>query len=154
MNQPISPELLAARAQQKMLKKKRKKTPVKTIKKTAISPTQRKGYVYEQRAATYLRQQGLEILMQNLDDRFGEIDIVARSQNCLVFVEVRQRRSGSHGGAIYSVQTRKQQRIIRTAERFLPSLCHQFFDGITPFCRFDVIAIEGENLTWLKNAFM
>lgn len=154
MNQPISPELLAALAQQKTLKSKRKKTSVKVSKKISISPTQKKGYVYEQRAVTYLRQQGLEILMQNLDDRYGEIDIVARSQNYLVFVEVRQRRSASHGGAIYSIQTRKQQRIIRTAERFLPALCHQFFDGIMPFCRFDVIAIEGEKLTWLKNAFM
>lgn len=154
MNQPISPELLAARAQQKMLKRKRKKTPLKVLKKTTISPTQKRGFVYEQRAATYLRQQGLEILMQNLDDRYGEIDIVARSQNCLIFIEVRQRRSASHGGAIYSVQPRKQQRIIRTAARFLPSLSHQFFDGVTPFCRFDVIAIEGENLIWLKNAFM
>ena len=154
MNQPISPELLAARAQQKMLKRKRKKTPAQVLKKTAISPTQKKGYMYEQRAVDYLRQQGLEILMQNLDDRYGEIDIVARMQNCLIFVEVRQRHSTSHGGAIYSVQPRKQQRIIRTAERFLPSLSQQFFDGNTPFCRFDVIAIEGEKLSWLKNAFM
>lgn len=153
MSQSVSPELLAARAQQRLLKKKRR-TPVATRpKKQRLSPSQQRGHQYEQRAVDYLKQQGLTILLRNLDNHLGEIDIVARSHDYLVFVEVRHRRTDYYGGAIYSVQPDKQQRLKRTALSFLPRLTQHYFNGLTPFCRFDVVAFEGDKIIWLLDAF-
>lgn len=153
MSQSLSPEMLAARAQQVMLSKKTKKTTAAATPSRHLSPTQQRGHQYEKQAIRYLQKQGLHILLHNLDARFGEIDIVARSQNCLVFIEVRQRQSNLYGGALASVQAAKQRRIKRAARYFLPSLSQQFFDGQTPFCRFDVIAIEGQTWHWIRDAF-
>lgn len=151
----MSPEQLAVYAQQKMLRrKKQKKVPSSSKTLTAhTSPTQQRGQAYEQRAVNYLKQQGLIVLLQNLESRSGEIDIVARSTNYLIFVEVRQRTSRLYGGALYSVQRAKQQRIKRTAHYFLPMLCKRYFNDQLPFCRFDVMAIEGDTITWIPDAF-
>lgn len=65
----------------------------------------------------------------------------------LVFVEVRARADASHGGAAASVTARKQQRLIYAAQHYL--LRH----ASPPPCRFDVVAIDGETLTWLQGAF-
>lgn len=65
----------------------------------------------------------------------------------LVFVEVRARAGASHGGAAASVTARKQQRLIYAAQHYL--LCQ----ASPPPCRFDVVAIEGAELTWLQGAF-
>ena len=153
MNQPISPEFLAAQAQQRLLKRKRRVKAAARPKKQRLSPSQQRGHLYEQRAVDYLKLQGLTILLRNLDNPLGEIDIVARSRNDLVFVEVRYRRSNSHGGALYSVQHPKQQRLKRTALSFLPKITQHFFNGITPYCRFDVVAFEGDDIIWLRDAF-
>ena len=151
----MSPEKLAAYAQQKMLSRKKSK---KTNKPACLvmshtSPTQKLGQSYELRAVNYLQQQGLTVLLQNLKSRSGEIDIVARSTKYLIFVEVRQRASSLYGGALYSVQRDKQLRIKRTAQYFLPMLSRRYFNNQLPFCRFDVIAIEGDTITWIPNAF-
>ncbi len=65
----------------------------------------------------------------------------------LVFVEVRARADDSHGGAAASVTSRKQQRLIYAAQRYLQR------HASPPPCRFDVVAIDGDNLTWLQAAF-
>jgi len=65
----------------------------------------------------------------------------------LVFVEVRARADSSHGGAAASVTTQKQQRLIYAAQHYL--LRH----ASPPPCRFDVVAIDGDKLTWLPAAF-
>lgn len=65
----------------------------------------------------------------------------------LVFVEVRARAEASHGGAAASVTARKQQRLIYAAQHYL--LRH----ASPPPCRFDVVAIDGDNLNWLRAAF-
>lgn len=156
MNESSSPEQLARLAQQKMLNRAGHKKPAKraTTMPISASATQQRGQAYEQRAVNYLQERGLNILMQNLESRYGEIDIVARSGEHLVFVEVRQRQHSSYGGAIYSVQADKQRRIKLTAHYFLPMLTRRYFNGILPFCRFDVIAIEGDQINWLTDAFM
>lgn len=148
-----SPEFLAAQAQLRLLRKKPPRKAKKIIKKPQLSPSQQRGQQYEQQAAHYLEQHGLTILLKNLGLALGEIDIVARHEQHLVFIEVRQRRSTAYGGAIYSVQRQKQKRIKQTAVAFLPRLTALYFNGKTPFCRFDVIAIEGETLHWIKDAF-
>lgn len=113
------------------------------------------GDDYEARAAQYLLGQGLHLLAQNFRGKAGEIDLIARDQGCLVFVEVRARNSRQFASAAASVDGRKQRRILRTAQLFLqlhPRL------AILP-CRFDVIAFEPPQsgaraeLRWIRAAF-
>jgi len=97
-----------------------------------------------------LRQQGLNPVAQNYRSRFGEIDLIMRDGATLVFVEVRLRRNADFGGAAASIDARKQQRIIRTAQQYLAALAH------IPPCRFDAVLmddVQGCNTQWLKNAF-
>lgn len=108
----------------------------------------------EDRALAYLQQQGLRLLQRNYRlaggprQRGAEIDLILRDRDgTLVFVEVRARRTGGHGGAASSVSALKQQRIVRAAQHYLMHL------ETLPPCRFDVVAIEGEALLWLPAAF-
>lgn len=120
---------------------------------TDLSPTQRRGLRGESQAERYLISQGMTILARNLHCRTGEIDLVATDGRTLAFVEVRVRRSASYGGAAASVTVRKQQRLRRTADYFLPRLCSAYFDGQMPPCRFDVVSIENGTLHWIQHAF-
>ena len=65
----------------------------------------------------------------------------------LVFVEVRSRRGSGHGGAAASVGPQKRRRLIYAAQHYLMRF------ATPPPCRFDVVAIEGERLQWLRAAF-
>lgn len=105
------------------------------------------GAQAEQRAARYLQQQGLKPVAHNYRGRFGEIDLVMQDGATLVFVEVRLRRSAEFGGAAASIDARKQQRIIRTAQQYLAGLAH------VPPCRFDAVLLDDSGVQWLKNAF-
>jgi putative endonuclease len=108
------------------------------------------GAQAEQWAAQYLQQQGLKLIAQNYRGRFGEIDLIMQDGMSLVFIEVRLRRNTGFGGAAASIDTRKQQRIIRTAQQYLATLAN------TPPCRFDVVLmddVQGVQMQWLKNAF-
>ncbi len=107
---------------------------------------QRTGEAAEQRALMHLRQQGLQLLERNFRCQGGEIDLIMRDGATVVFVEVRARTSASHGGAAASVTLAKQRRLILAAQRWLQA------QSGTPPCRFDVIALEGEQLQWLRNA--
>ena len=101
-------------------------------------------------AAQHLQQQGLRPITQNYRGRFGEIDLIMQDGATLVFIEVRLRRNADFGGAAASIDVRKQQRIIRTAQQYLADLKH------TPPCRFDVVLmddLQGHKVQWLKNAF-
>ena len=108
------------------------------------------GAQAEQWAAQHLQQHGLKLLARNYRGRFGEIDLVMQDGVVLVFVEVRLRRNADFGGAAASIDTRKQQRIIRTAQQYLATLAQ------LPQCRFDVVLMDdaqGGKVQWLKNAF-
>jgi len=108
------------------------------------------GAQAEQWAAQYLQRQGLKLVAQNYRSRFGEIDLIMQDGATLVFVEVRLRRNADFGGAAASIDTRKQQRIIRTAQQYLTSLAR------IPLCRFDAVLMSDANdrdTQWLKNAF-
>ena len=107
------------------------------------------GLQAEQWAVQHLQQHGLKLVAQNYRCRFGEIDIIMQDALVLVFVEVRLRRNGDFGGAAASIDARKQQRIILTAQHYLSSL------KSTPPCRFDAVLIDAESkkFEWLKNAF-
>jgi putative endonuclease len=92
-------------------------------------------------------------LERNYQVRCGEIDLVMRDGNTLVFTEVRYRGNDGHGSGAASVTLTKQRRVIRAAHRFLQ--CHPAES--TRACRFDVISIGSEQgrtlLNWIRNAF-
>lgn len=96
------------------------------------------GKLGEEIAADVLRQRGYAILATRYRTRYGEIDIVARDDDVLVFVEVKARQSSQCGTAAESVTVWKQRRIIAMARDYLGRLNR---DDIP--CRFDVVAIDG-----------
>jgi putative endonuclease len=112
------------------------------------------GDVAEDRALAFLQQHGLRLLCRNYrlaggpHARGAEIDLIlGEADGTLVFVEVRARRDRSRGGAAASVGAAKQRRIVRAAQHYLLRL------AVPPPCRFDVVAIDGEQLQWLRGAF-
>ncbi len=108
------------------------------------------GAEAERWAAEFLQRQGLKLVTQNYRSYFGEIDLIMQDADTLVFVEVRQRSSPDFGGAAASIDSHKQQRLIRTAQHYLAGLDR------TPSCRFDAVLMDdtkGLNAQWLKNAF-
>jgi len=116
--------------------------------------TKSRGDEAEGRALAYLQAQGLVLVERNYrvargpSARGAEVDLIMRDRDgTLVFVEVRQRSTGDHGGAAASVGRGKQQRCIRGARHYLMQI------SPWPPCRFDVVAIDGEALQWLPAAF-
>jgi len=106
---------------------------------------QRLGQQGEDRALAYLQQQGLRLLERNFRCKTGELDLIMQQSGTLVFVEVRQRASSRFGGAATSVTPAKQQRLLRAAQYFLLRYAE------LPPCRFDLLAIDGEKLSWMQN---
>jgi putative endonuclease len=99
-------------------------------------------------AAQFLQRHGLKLVEANYRSRFGEIDLILREGETLVFAEVRQRSSSKFGGAAASIDKHKQQRLILTAQHYLASLSR------IPPCRFDALLLDAaENIEWVKNAF-
>jgi putative endonuclease len=106
------------------------------------------GAEAEQLAARYLQRHGLTLVQSNYHCRFGEIDLILRDKETLVFTEVRQRSRSDFGGAAASIDARKQQRLILTAQHYLATLPR------IPPCRFDAVLLDAtENVEWVKNAF-
>lgn len=103
----------------------------------------------ERLAEKFLTGQRLSYVARNHRCRFGEIDLVMRDSEVLVFVEVRYRRSERFGTAAETVDARKQKRLIAAARHYLlmhPTQCP---------CRFDVIAIGArDEIQWIKHAFV
>ncbi|RBP65194.1 putative endonuclease [Brenneria salicis ATCC 15712 = DSM 30166] len=89
-------------------------------------------------------------MAENVTLRGGELDLVMRDQQTWVFVEVRYRRNADFGGAAASVTLRKQRRLLHAAAVWLAQRGASFD---TVDCRFDVLAITGDEFIWLPNAF-
>lgn len=111
--------------------------------------TRQKGAAYEDLAVKYLQRQGCEIIARNFYTRHGELDIVARHQGYLCFVEVKYRRDFQYGAALEAVSVSKLRRMYYAAKQFL--FVHKLPDQ-QPI-RFDVVAIQGEQIQWYPNAF-
>ena len=120
--------------------------------------TKSRGDVAEALALAYLQRAGLRLLTTNYRTPGrggGEIDLVmVDADGTLVFVEVRQRATPSHGGAGASISATKQRRIIFAAKHYLMRI------NTPPPCRFDVVLIEGAlsttvapNIEWIAGAF-
>ncbi|ETP73833.1 hypothetical protein UYO_0087 [Lachnospiraceae bacterium JC7] len=109
-----------------------------------------KGRYSEDMAARYLEKNGYRILERNWRFHRNEIDIIAMDGSCLVFVEVKARKSALHGYGCEAVDIRKQKLLRKVAEAYLVSKGHSLTG--TP-CRFDVISIDGGAISLFKNAF-
>lgn len=109
------------------------------------------GQKGEELALRYLQQKGYRILDRNFRCRLGEIDLVARDGDCLVFVEVRTRSSSKYGLPQESITTAKKKKLRRLAQFFLAS---GQYEGLN--VRFDVVAVDftgGVDLTHIEDAF-
>ncbi|MFT5259120.1 MAG: putative endonuclease [Saprospiraceae bacterium] len=111
------------------------------------------GQNTEQLAKAYLVEKGLKVHTQNYRCQHGEIDLIMRDADCWTFIEVRYRNSVQFGGGIESVDSRKQKKLIRTAEHFMLTHTDEFDS-----CRFDVIAMSGPlkrvKIEWIQDAFV
>jgi len=113
----------------------------------------RLGTFGEHAASEHLSGKGMRLLTKNYRTPRGEIDLVFRDLDCLVFVEVKTRSEGARTRPADAVDVRKQQRISRAAETYLRRI-----DASRPVWRFDVVEvlIEGERVSrieHLKNVF-
>lgn len=110
------------------------------------------GRCGEEAAALYLSAQGYSIVARNLRTPVGEIDILAKKANVLIFIEVKTRRSLAFGSPLEAVGPRKQRQIIRAAQWYLSDSPYR---SLQP--RFDVIAIlylpAGPKIEHIVNAF-
>lgn len=116
-----------------------------------MATTQRIGQWAEALACRYLQQRGLTLVRRNYRSRRGEIDLIMRTTDCLVFVEVRCRKRSRYGSPAETVGFTKQRRITACARAYL-----QQHPEPSP-CRFDVVSIEHAQdsiiVDWIADAF-
>lgn len=116
----------------------------------------RRGAEAETTARTYLEARGLRTITRNFRTPRGELDLIMRDGETLVFVEVRYRATRAFGLAQETVDRRKQLKLVTAAHCYLRT---RPGEASRP-CRFDVVALHGEpgggiraEIEWLKNAF-
>lgn len=107
------------------------------------------GSEYERAAAVYLQKQGYEIIEHNFFSRYGEIDIIAKDGEYLVFIEVKYRKNDKYGMPQEAVSATKRRRIISSSRYYcIKNEIPQDYP-----VRYDVVAILGEDIEVIKNAF-
>lgn len=118
-----------------------------------MSKTGELGREAENQACRFLEKRGLRLLEKNFRCKYGEIDLIMRDGDVLVFVEVRFRRSQLFGGALSSITPEKQRRLLMTAQVYLQQ--HPV-KGKYAGTRFDVAALSaqtgGHEIEWIPNA--
>jgi putative endonuclease len=108
------------------------------------------GVESERIAERFLVQRGLALVERNYRCRFGEIDLVMREGDTLVFGEMRLRSSGKFGGAAASITGAKRKRLLRAAGHYLGRLSRP------PLCRLDAVLLSApsmDGVEWLRDAF-
>jgi putative endonuclease len=110
------------------------------------------GQTIEAQTEAYLCQQGLQPVKRNYQCKVGEIDLIMRDKDTIVFVEVRYRRSANYGDGLESITPSKIRKLHRAAEHYL--VRQQLVDKIP--CRFDVVAVSRPaneyKFNWINNA--
>ncbi|WP_168014310.1 YraN family protein [Halomonas salinarum] len=110
-----------------------------------------RGAAIEALANDWLIARGLTPVARNQHAKGGELDLVMREGETLVFVEVRHRRDSRHGHPLETVTISKQRRLIKAARFYLAR------NGLSCPCRFDVVAVTGSapnlEFLWVKAAF-
>jgi putative endonuclease len=107
-----------------------------------------RGAFAEGSAAQLLVAAGYQIIERNFRCKAGELDIVARDGDVLVFVEVRSRSDDEHGSAVEMIGRTKQRRVARVAAYYLATALPAYDE-----CRFDVVAITTGEPILIKDAF-
>ena len=105
------------------------------------------GTAYEIIAADFLRKQGIQIMEMNYRTSLGEIDIIGKEEDTLIFIEVKYRKNASYGQPWEAISVKKQKRICRVANYYI------YKNKWRWQMRFDVISICGNEITWFPNAF-
>ncbi len=117
-----------------------------------IKDHNKKGQCAEDIALEYLQQQGLTPLERNFSCKLGEIDLIMRDHEFLIFIEVRYRKNTQFGHPLETINISKQHKIIKTSHYFLAT--HPKLSYLP--CRIDAIAIHSEHnndsIEWIKNA--
>lgn len=112
----------------------------------------RDGRWAEAQAARFLATRGLRLLRRNFRCRLGEIDLIMRDADALVFVEVRLRRGSDFGDGFDSITRAKRRRLVSAARWYLASRRAEHMP-----CRFDVVSVSKRNyraqIEWMPNAF-
>ncbi len=111
--------------------------------------TRKLGSEKEELVCRYLEAQGMRIVERNFRNARGEIDIIGYHGDYLVFVEVKYRRNQALGGAMASVDMRKMRQICKTADYY--RMLHHIGDFSK--IRYDVVAVQGQEMEWVQNAF-
>ena len=107
------------------------------------------GKESEMNVCKFLEKNGLTLIEQNFRCLSGEIDLIMKDNQCIVFIEVRTRFSSQFGSAIESITKNKQKKIIKTAVFYLQK--RRWFDKVN--CRFDIVGVAGDQFEWIPNAF-
>lgn len=111
------------------------------------------GRLAEEAACRYLTGHGLTLLERNFRRRRGEIDLIMQEKTCTVFIEVRYRSNPHYGGALESVDRKKQEKLIATAQHYLQTHAQ----AAKRSARFDVISVgpgmQNLQIEWIKDAF-
>ena len=102
----------------------------------------------EQLAVTFLESRGYLIVERNFKTKIGELDIIARDRDILVFVEVRSRANDDFGSALDAVHAEKRQKVSRMAQQYI-AWRRPAFEA----ARFDVVAITGEHVELVRDAW-
>lgn len=113
-----------------------------------MSTTVETGSAAETRAVELLVRRGYRIVERNFRCGSGELDVVARDGDVLVFVEVRSRADDAHGHAAESVGRRKQRQVAKVAMHYIG-----LRDPVFARSRFDVVAITGDEELLIQDAF-
>ena len=111
--------------------------------------TRQLGLEKEEVAAAYLKDRGIRIVETNFHTRYGEIDLIGWDGKCVIFIEVKYRRSRAYGGPEGAVTPSKQKKICKSADYFR---FQKRMSEDVPI-RYDVVAICGEEIHWIPNAF-
>ena len=135
------------------------------MKSTVKSVRQQLGEWAEQTALHWLEQQGYIFISKNYHTRFGEIDLIVKQGNALIFVEVKARAKTEYGNAVEVITLAKQRKILKTALTFLQehadfqdfyyrfdAICFDFHEEIAKNVQHDFSKIPYD-LQWIENAF-
>ncbi len=118
-----------------------------------MTDAKKKGELGEKLVIKYITRKGMEFIESNYHSRFGEIDIVCRDKDCIVFIEVKTRKETSIIRGIECIDKRKQKKIIKTAYIYIQE--HDI--SLQP--RFDVAEVRYNNkerlvrINYISNAF-
>ena len=119
-----------------------------------IKDHNQKGQYAENLALNYLQEQGLTRLQENFSCKHGEIDLIMRDNEFIVFIEVRYRKKTQFGHPLETINYAKQKKIIKTIQFFL--IKNPQFNQLA--CRIDAVALNSQDqsrqvqIDWIKNA--